>query len=106
MALLSQKVGVGRARANLRDTEYLCPVCDEFIDFGQRIVFIHSGLPVHKYRCLNFYYMALYIYYGLDVGQLIWKLGIEVRKAYRIQKLARKFLAGELEDVPGRHGSN
>ncbi len=102
MDLLLQKVGAGkRARANLADSEQLCTVCDEFTEQGQRIVFTHSGTPVHVYRCLKFYYAALYIYYGLDVRPLIYTLGIEVRKAYRIQRLARQILAGELEDVPG-----
>ena len=104
MDLLSQRVGGGkRSRANLADTEHLCPVCDEPIDYGQRIIFSHVGVPVHKYRCLNFYYAALYIYYGLSIYTLYVSLGIEVRKAYRIQRYARQILAGELSNVPGRN---
>ncbi len=104
MDSLLQKVGAGkRARANLADSESLCPVCDEFTEQGQRIVFTHSGAPIHVYRCLKFYYAAVFIYYGLDVSPLIHILGIEVRKAYRIQRLARQILSGEIENVPGRN---
>ncbi len=104
MVSLSKKGGVGkRARANLTDSESLCPICDEFTEQGQRIIFTHSGTPIHVYRCSKYYYAALYIYYGLDVSPLIHVLGIEVRKAYRIQRLARQILAGEIENVPGRN---
>ncbi len=104
MDLLLQKGGAGkRVRANLADSESLCPVCDEFTEQGQRIVFTHSGIPIHVYRCLKYYYAALYIYYGLDVVALIHILGIEVRKAYRIQRLAWQILSGELDNVPGRN---
>lgn len=104
MDLLLQKVGVGkRTHANIADTENLCPVCDEMIEFGQKITFSLIGVPIHTYRCLKFYYAALYIYYGLDVYTLYQVLGIEVRKAYRIQRIARQILAGELANVPGRN---
>lgn len=104
MDLLLQKGGGGkRVRANLADSDSLCPVCDVFTEQGQRIVFTHAGTPIHVYKCLKYYYAALYIYYGLDIVALIYTLGIEVRKAYRIQRLARQILSGELENVPGRN---
>ena len=104
MDLLLQKVGAGkRGRANLADTELLCPVCDELFEYGQKIVFSHNGTPIHTYRCLKFYYAALYIYYSLSVYKLYTVLGIEVRKAYRIQRVARQILAGELPNVSGRN---
>ncbi len=104
MDLLSKKVGAGkRARANFEDSEELCPICDELIDVGQRVSFTHGNAPVHVYRCLKFYYAALYLYYGLSTTLMIKFLGLDVRKAYRVQRLARQILSGELEDVPGRN---
>ena len=104
MDLLLPKVGTGkRARANLADSEELCPICDELIDIGQRVSFTHSNAPIHVYKCLKFYYAALYLYYGLSIALMIHVLGLDVRKAYRIQRLARQILSGELEDVPGRN---
>ena len=106
MDSLLQKGGTGkRARANLEDATQLCPICNELIDIGQRLSFTHSNAPVHVYKCLKFYYAALYLYYGLSVTLMISALGLDVRKAYRIQRLARQILSGELKNVPGRNSS-
>ncbi len=80
-----------RLQASLVDEDALCPICDEMFDQGQPIIFTISSrpIPIHKYRCKNKYYAALYLFYNMTTLDLVVKFKFGSRSAYRIQRIAR-----------------
>lgn len=80
-----------RRQASIKDEDELCPVCDDLFVQGQPITFTISSrpVPIHKYRCRNKYYAALFLFYNLTPLDLVVNFNLRVRHAYRIQKIAR-----------------